>query len=519
MILAIFFMMVISFMAYAYLGLVPSELRSANRFALDNEGSLVADAGIQDTMAWLRQELDANREPFPSMTSASYTEDRNGTLGDWTWRVHVMCEAQTYPRGGATAGRIYFMRSIASYQGTPVRQVETWVQTGESLARWAWLLDSSVPNLTAFPERFEGPVHVNGSLGLINLTSIYGIGGLPVFKSGVEVSGVNLTPDGVSYDSNPYDAMGNPIPARYNLIYQGGRPGLSTGVAKVEFPNNAAPQAKAAWNNGAFPTTPGVYLNQSATIPGTLGAGVYIVGDVDEMVLAVDGGNNSVMTVTQGANIYSVTEVSDTAITSPGGTVVNVGDTLVVGPGATETVYSGLPNGMVYGTGDINSLYGTNRRKRTIAVDMANDKDIRLTHNLLRADTTPGNPPVGTADTLGLVAQNVRVADFPLAERGNMMFYAAILAGKKGSTGGLLIENTSVTPAAYFKLFGSHVEAYALGKGTVLGGATSYATAAASGYWPRVVYDSQLATDPPPFYPTSGGKCRVISWKEQALVQ
>lgn len=517
MVLSIFFMMVVTFMAYAYLALVPSELRSANRFLLDNEASLAADAGIQDTMALLRQELDANREPFPAMTAAAPWVVRTGTLGDWNWRVRVDCDPQTYPRGTATSGRVYKLTAFARFQGTDVRRVETWVQTGESLAKWAWLLDASAPNLGSFPGRFEGPVHVNGSLNMTHVGNLYSLGGLPMFQNGATVSGLLSTHDGVGYSDVPWDGGGNPIPARYERIYQGGRAGLNSGAAKVEFPTDSAPQARAAWTTGAFPSTNGIHVYEDPASPGSVGAGIFIRGPVNEMVLSVSGGN-SVLTVTQAAGVSTVVEVTDSTYTSPGGLAVGVGNTLVIAPDGTETVLSGIPNGMVYSTGTISSLYGTNRGKRTIAVDMSTGQNIRLTHNLLRADTTPGDAPTGTRDSLGLVAQNVRIADFPVAERSNMMFYAAVMAGARGTGGGLVIDNIGVSPGVIFQIFGSHVEASSHGKGFMNAGASNWATAVNTGYWPRVVYDPQLASDPPPFYPTAGGKCQVRSWKETALV-
>ncbi|MCE7874653.1 hypothetical protein DYH09_30380 [bacterium CPR1] len=508
MVLTIFFMMLITLLAYGYLVLVPSELQAATRFRVDNAASLACDAGIQETMAWLRQELDAAREPFPAMTAASFTVTRNGTLGDWAWEVDVTADPSTFPRGGSTSNRVYLLESRALLNGRPVRQIDCYLKTGESLAKWAWMLDNSVGNLTAFAGRFTGPVHINGSLRIINLASIYAGAGDPVFRSGVSVSGTHATADGVSYDSAPFDGSGNPIAGRYEKIYQGGRPGLTSGVAPVVFPNDTAPQAQAAWKTGAPPAAAGVHVESSA---GNVSAGIFIQGAVDEMVLGTTGtdSDSSVMIIRQGANTFTLIEVTGAAgVTTPLGAFVPQGQTVLIGPTGVETVYAGLPNGMVYSTGSINSLYGTNRGARTIAVDMAANRSIRLTHNLLRADTAPGAPPAGHRDTLGLVGQNITIADFPVAERAAIYFYCAIMAGRAGSGGGLTVENIWAAPGGNVNVYGSHVEASAHNKG---------ASDGSTGYFPKVQYDSLLKDNPPPFYPTSGGKCEIRSWREKSL--
>lgn len=511
MVLAIFFMMLITMLAYAYLALVPSELQAANRYKMDNVATLVAEAGIQDTMAWVRQELDANREPFPAMTAAAYTVTRNGSLGDWTWEVQVTADPDTAPRGPATSGRVYLLSSRALFSGRAMRQIDAGIKTGESLAKYAWMLDSDVsaPGMLAIPGRFTGPVHVNGRLMIANAGPFYSQAGPPMFQNGAVASATYATPDGVDYGAAPpWDGAGNPDPAKYAKLYQGGRPGLTTGATPVEFPNDSAPQALAAWRTGAPPAAPGVHIENSA---GSVSSGIFIRGAVDEMVLGVTGpdSDSSIMTVTQGANTFQVIEVTGAAgVTTPAGTPVSQGNTVLIDPTGTETIYSGLPNGMVYGTGSINSLYGTNRGKRTIAVDMVADAEIRLTHNLLRADTVAGSAPTSDRDTLGLVAQNVRIADFPVAERSAIYFYTAIMAGRKGSTGGLQVDNIAASPGGNVKIFGSHVEAKSYGKGSWDG---------SQGYFPKVQYDPRLKDSPPPFYPTSGGKCEIRSWREKPV--
>lgn len=491
--LAIFFLILTTFLSHAYLSLVPSELRAAYRHKSDAQASLTCEAGIQDTIVWLRDSDEADSLAVGTPVTRSYT-----MADGWQWEVVVD------PQGS----NVYLLTATAVPPGrtSDVRRVQTMVEAGGSYSKWLLLTDTVTASVGAWAGRFDGPVHYNAALTVSVSSSLYSGGGPPVFGGGLSTSGAHSTPDGINYSGPaPYDASGNPIPGRYEALY-GDRSMLQTGVQRVDLPTDTAPQRDEAWQTGPPPTAPGVWLDADPT--GQLAGGIYIVGDVSSMQLGLDPSGNSQMIIAQASGTTTIVEVTDAPITSPGGVSVAVGSTLAVAADGTETIYPNHPNGVVYGTGDIDGLQGVNRGARTIAVDMAANKSITLSGSLTRADTPVGSIPIGDRDRLGIVAQDVHVAGgIASPERDDLHFYASILAGRDGTSGSFRPPWTE-SPQGNLTIVGSLTQAQ-----------NSSWYSSGSGYIGNFRFDPVMASNPPPGYPGGVATVSVRSWREESTVE
>ena len=510
LLLAIFFLVILNFLALALLDLLPLELRAAGRNRLETAAFLAADSGVLHALAYIEDRVSRGETPLPD-DAASYV--LQGETGSWTWEATLKADPETPPRGTNTI-RVYEIHSLASLDGVAYRAVRALARQ-ETFARYAWFEDQRRSDLviTATNYHIDGPFHSNSRIRILVPPGLYEQNQTPSFESEVTTVESYDTPDGVAYQGTPpYDDQGNPLPERYRKIFRGGRESLRTGARRIELPADSGALARAA--QGQSPVTPstrGVHLGQDAGSDG-LSGGLTVVGDVDSMVLAVEEGGNRSVTIQQGSSITKVVEVTDTAITDPEGNPVPKGSTILYKPDGTFTVHTGLTNGLIYGTGNIRDLQGVNKGKRTVAVDMAANKEIVLGGSLTRADTPVGQTPEGGRDSLGLVAYNVRIPT-SVAQTVNPPtdIYAAILAGTKGSEGGFYVDSWETRTPGRIRLYGGLMMGYKPAwasvdsvEGTVLNGVTVDST-----------YDPNLASSPPPHFPTIG-KFRVLRYQEEA---
>jgi hypothetical protein len=542
LLLAVFFMTVCTFLAYACVVLTPTDEMAARKYKVDVEAELAADAGIQDAMAWLHYTLDAGLEPItsPPASPPNYALTRSGTLGPWVWNTTVQPDAHTSPATASPQSpRIYKVTSVSSLNGKPCRQIVAWVEAGMPVSAWARLEDQSTPGIyfDVPSMNIDGPLHYNGVLSINVTPGFYSVSGPPPFGSTATSSTLanpNVFGDGVNWDTSgdvPYDAMGNPIAADFNRLFAGGRAALQTGVAPVPFPTSTVPQSQLAWASAAPPpTATGVYLPTSSGT--TLSGGVYIVGDVQNMVLGVDAHHQSTMTFQQGATNYQIIKALDAPTSTPKGTSLSIGQTALEA-GASETVYSGTPNGVVYLTGSVNGLQGVNRGAESIITALGASNQIVLSGNITRADTPVGARPNGTTDELGIISENIHIpASITPSTTNPLIIYANLLAGNKGGSGSLVVDNPNASPGGYLELFGSLAEEVHVPFGTYTNGTYVWTwTSYWSGYWtylpgvgvsgtgmsPHFHFDTLAALLPPPGYPVAGGKSTVLSWQENVL--
>lgn len=417
LVMTVFFMIVLFITASAFLVLIPVESRAALRSEQQTTSALVAEAGVTEALAWLRNQLappdgSASKEP---MAAGVYPSEANRTRNmgnNWTYRWTLIADDQTFPNGSNPI-RAYTIVSRAYRNGQVKREARAEV-IQESLSQYAALYDDWPSNLvmpirsTSVPA--GGPIHINDVMRLWvpEGSSYWGSSGEPKFSHGITASGTfGSSPDGFAYyqgnwhggDSGkiPYNSSG-PINSRYNRMASGGVSSVQAGQANVPLPTNTFALRDAAWGfnpSNPLPSSPGVYLNKE----GGVVQGIYIQGDAEEVQLGYGGsesaggssvnyGENSWVKVElpiSGKNSIddqqAVTVVSiEEAITMPAGAVVNgttlsspatyqAGTTLMRNPDGTFEHHDSELNGVVYSTGDIDNLWGVNKGRRTIAAE------------------------------------------------------------------------------------------------------------------------------------------------------
>lgn len=491
---AIFFSLLCLMLATAFLLQVPVDLGATAQTERDSKASLIADAGLQDTQAWISHELGQGREPC---TVSAASPVREGSLEGWSWSCQVEPDEGT-PPNALTAYRIYKLTSVASFEGVPLRKIETVVQAGQSFSRFSMFIDEDDPSLWDFgvsPQtKIRGPVHKNRPIRFHVSANTYAgpVPSDPPFDGLVSTTG----------SSHVWSTNGNPASqgGKFSHVFKNGAADLQFGTPERPLPSGSGAIANAAWG-GTVPAVPpdGVSVNPSG--------GVYISGAVDSMRLEVNGSGNFLLRLVQGGQTTTVEENSATS------------SRLVSYPDGSSSTVAGLGNGVIFATGSISSLQGVNKNPHTIAVDFEAGSDIEFSGSVTRADTAVGAEPSGADDRLGIVAEHLYMAPESVLPRNvdnPVHLYATLLATERFE-----VKNPfSGTPGAlaiHGGVAGNLTWKCALIDGnnnrtlSGYGGLSGYGT-------PTMVYDPVLANAPPPEYPTTAGtELTVRSWVETPL--
>lgn len=551
LLLTLFTLLALGLAIHGLLEVLPVYQRAAGRQLQAYQGSLAADAGIH---AALRR-IEFNLEHGVAQPAVESLEPPVANLlGAYGYRVTIRPDAPTLA-GNST--RIYALTSVGLFEGLPLRQVEATVTT-QSFAKWVWFHDTRPSDLylPLSSWTFDGPLHFNSPIRVRDAgPALYAGSRIPFLANATSAGRIEQVPgeagvpswaargDGVKYtesgqsmttSSVPYDpSTGAEVEDRYRRLYRGGREALRTAVAPVFMPTGFHQIREAAWASSApLPSQPGVYVN---TVPGTSdpAGGLLIAGSASEVELHCQNSNSGVR-VRQGSRDFDWVHVTDQAETvvatnSTGGVVASY----LVSPGQSYlrsrpvtgtsnisvTVFDGAGNGVVFCTGNISSLYGVNKLRRTIAVDLENRRELTLTDDVTRADT-PLNPeavpldvdairPAGGRDVLGLVAWKVNVSSARegRSDANPLYLYATVYAGhQKDPTDSRWDSNDEL---------GGFFDDYSGGAtGTLhLFGGLQMAWKNSTSYSLQLHFDPLLATNPPPYYP-SFNRCRILSWRE-----
>jgi len=542
LVLSVFFMIVTSFVAYAFLVLIPGEMVGARRYHRDTQASQVANAGVQDALLWMESQVAAGDPPTGSFS--------HPMLPGWEYAVSVT--------GPVAAGEleVYRVQSEAREAGHLRRRALAFVQR-EGFGAYVRLEDRHATDNGLIVNRtlVDGPYHSNQDFYLLEVdNAFYSSGGPPIFQGTYSQAGFRTHPfdapavgDGLGYRNLPTSAgvfpfhplTGAPNDARYRRIFSQGREGLKVNAERIELPvfGTPHPLRQRAWTGPSAPSTAGVHLDATGS---AMAGGILIHGDAASLRLSVDASDNGVMTVQTGTATTRITAVSDATVTSTAGTTVNPPATLVERTPGGETVYSGLPNGAVFCTGSIRALEGENRGRKTIGAAAA----INITDDLTRHDTVPGQRVASRDDALGLVGHDVTITRLA-RDRNNadpLYLYALILAGEgqwtgphPTSNGGFFVEQWDHSAA------GSQVVEYhggliaAFKGGAAWSGGTSvlvgyrwywswwvgwyyvpvYEQRPNFGLTQRFYHDHLMVQSPPPHFPTRG-TFAVRTWSEEA---
>lgn len=505
LLLALFFTVAAGTAASVLLDLLPNEASSLRLARRDVEASQVVEGGVRDCMAWISYQLKNDVEPLTTVSL-----NRNGTLGAWNWTATITADATTPPNPPAGL-RMYKLECTALWDHQPKRKVLCWLQAGVSFSKYAAFTHNTPPpgwmsfflrhNQTAV----DGSFRTNGRVRL-SIPSTYFTGAPPVnkgFLGTVTSAGTTGVGDGIEYPVAAPDGAPD-----YERMNSSGRSGFLTGAAPMAMPASPLPYANAAYGSLPPATPPaGVTVNPDG--------GIYVNGAVDSLVLSVDLLGNSVYTITQGAVITKVTRVSE----SPVGPAP-LGSRLVE-RGASQTVVPNVGTGVLYASDGISAVNGTVRGSNTLATDFSNNRDIEITGNILRQDTTPGDKPASRRDNLGMVASHVKITDnvavLPRTSASILRIYASIFTQDN-----FYAENygNSALGVGRLEVFGSIISGnnwITQTTGPSGAGISGFAHPSGSGTF-RLVTDPQSGYFPPPLFPASSkGQMEIRYWKETVI--
>lgn len=452
-----------------------------------------AEAGADRATLWLK-----NQTTLPTTLVHLYT---NASVGNASYSVDIV------PYSGNSSAtnylKIFYIQSTGSSGGID-KKVEIKLRQA-TFGRYAYFTDKETSSSGSTiwwktGEICDGPAHSNNtsnspfSINYTNSTS-------PIFLDMVTACGSSIT----------YSPSTPNNETTFRKIYASGSSGYQLGIPRIELPASSDIQKNAAWGStSGFPTTNGVYMQSNSN------GGIYIRGDA-AIQMQRDSSGRQLIVVTQGTNVTTITadlSAKTTTVSGPVGT-------------GSPTTSSSPPNGVIYCTGNITSLKGEitdnkvqsgaiqTRSAWTIATDVNAGNDITITDSLYyhtRPDKTkPSTDAVNlAAGTLGLVACDINIAS---GAPQNLEIDAVCLAGGENTaSGSFSVANYSTkTPVGTLSVIGGIIQKARGAVGTF----NSSTGTTSTGYTKNYHYDPRLASDPPPFYPTTGTFER-LSW--QAVV-
>lgn len=412
---------------------------------------------------------------------------------------------------------------------------------------------------------FDGPVHTNGNNNsyMHFAANVKGSMDSATFKG-------KLTSSSTKIAYLHYDNKGNqvveedsttPLSNKNPSSKKGVTPifedGYERGKPEIDLPENSFSQARAALggdstnqtslsnkdirkslglteNNNAVPG--GVYTPSDAS--GNATGGIYIQGDVDEMIMSVDANGKQQIYIRQaaytkgsGKNKVNVPEVKKTITIDPAAKTMVVKDM----KNNTTTTLQNASRNILHVEGDIKSIGGPSRQpsnsKKTEDAPPAIQKEMALTVSstgdiVVQRDLKYQDDPRGadgqfgggddnlkTKNMLGLFSSggDVRVGT---SAPDNMSIHASIMAASNGAQ--FTVDNyTSRAVQGQLNVLGGIIQNYYGASGTF------NANGPASGFNPSRIYDRRFGQAAPPFFPTTSEPPNIsevsmteIDWKK-----
>ncbi len=470
-------------------------MQSLHRAAVERQSAVafnLAESAADMAEAWLRA------QGTPPVYGPIDPLGGEQTLDAGTYSALIYCDDDN---PGAWQKSYTIVATGTAAHSNITRQVILRVQQ-QSFALYSYFTDqerSSVSNGTIWfyaRDRLHGPVHSNDRLHISwDYTSAD-----PIFYDTVSSAA-----NGVSWKPRrPHNAR------EWRRVMEGGRDALTLGADYIPLPDSTEQQKIAAWGDDTgFPTTRGVYV---PTVGNSVDGGIYIKGKC-QIEFSVD--------VPTGNQIIDITQRGKTTRI----TVDRPANETIVDDGSSGSphYYVGVPNGVIYSTGNITSLSGTlannwengstilQRNAWTIATDVNAGKDITITDNLEyqtepKSDKPATHPSNLRAPTLGMVARNVIVATGCPNE---MTIDGVILAGGENtSQGSFYYEGWRDYKRNRLHVLGGIIQK----KRGPVGTFNPNNNVQVSGYNKDYRYDPRMVDAPPPFFPTTG-QFDVKSWQ------
>lgn len=509
----------ISTFGIALLTMTSSDIKLSSLQEASKETFYIAEAGLERAIEY----LEALGNPNFSSPVNPFSDENGGSpvLGNGTYEVSIQSDPDS--------SMSYKIRSKGerplNNDNKVIKKIIESKVTLENFAMFAYFSDSEL-----FPasidygyggdkiwfygtDTIEGRLHSNDRLHMAGTPSFYGT---------VTSAYRNPVTGDTSWEA--YDSQTEPN-FYGNPPYQGGVDPISLPTfRKITDPTDSQSlQRIAAGSQSYIEDTSkgnGTYIPNDGY---NVSNGIWVKGDVKELVLGTDGAGNSKIIIDQSSTTYPVTTKITTIykIEAPitiNGITYSSGTTLVddyKNGSHTYTSYNGHTNGVLFVNGKINGLRATatdggHKGKITIA----SNYDITIANNLLlnaQASDSYNNcfdDPDSITDSIGLVSEeDIKIAtnappdieiDAILMALGTSFYYEGWKSTQKGT----------------LTTYGSFIQKQRGPVGTF----SSYGKV--SGYTKDYHFDTRMdISNPnigqvlPPYFPTTGKYVKVY-WKE-----
>jgi hypothetical protein len=484
-------------------------MQSVSRSASKRDATVardLAEGACDAAEAWLRMQTtppSGTAVLGPDLTGA------HGTLTSGTYSASIVPDL-----GNPSAYRkSYTLIGVGEDRFThATRTVQVQVKE-QSFALYAYFTDHEVSSITngtiwfIAADRLYGPVHTNDKFHITWSTSAT----TPIFAGTV-----SQTATSAEWSPSKPNTTAN-----WKKVFSGGQDAFTTGADSIPLPTVSEEQRIAAWGTATSPPTSPPAAARYVTVNGAEDSGIYIVGDADSVTFSANGSVGQqveiIQHVTSPSTLYTktvvLTNLSAETTTVKKYTATSSGGTYTL---QTTTSSSCLPDGVIYCTGNINSLSGTlvdnlqngtaitQRNAWTVATDISAGKDITITNDLQYA-THPAMLESLTSLTnlkaacLGLVGDDIIV--------------------KNNTKTNLRIDGTVLAASSFYNQYWNSGSTQ--GALTISGGVIQHkrgpvgqfsGSTITSGYSKSYYYDPRMADSPPPHFPTTG-QFDVISWQ------
>ena len=413
LVLAILFLALLELLAISVALRVPQGVREAARLGDETAAYLVAEAGVQDTVAWLEYQLKQGVDPDLSQ--------RKGKLGQDDWTVDIEPDSATYPNGNHSC-RCYKLNATGR-RGTVTRRIKVSIVQG-SFGRYARFInhwpETTPPEETVYfwagPIYVNGPVHSNESLWVRSD---------PDFYAGGTDHNRLFDTNWVSYVTSIVKGPGYPAnDAELEMIYSTKNPKKAPRkVNKIETPNlvHLKKLAQGEEEHRVLST-----LTLSAT------GGVYVSQSLDDFELK---GNHQIYRV--GSKVVDVRQTGETVSWTV--------------DGVASGSFAGQLNGLTYVEGDVRGFHGENVVGN---LTLVTDSDPAV--SVERYVVLTGNVTCTTGSKLGVITDHLRLPDptrlaRDLSGLGNppnpVSLDACVYMVGKDGYGGFIVDDMVTSPA------------------------------------------------------------------------
>lgn len=459
LVLAILFLALLELLAISVALRVPQGVREAARLGDETVAYLVAEAGVQDTVAWLEYQLQNGIEPE--------LKPRSGQLGEDRWTVSLEPDEYTAPKGSHSC-RCYKLIATGT-RGTLTRQIKASI-VQESFGRYArfinhWANTADADHTVYFwggPIYVNGPVHSNEWLWVEAYPDFYD--GSYDYKHPPRLFDTNWVScvEGV-VKGDHYPVTDDQFLKIYSTTRRSRAPRKLR--KRIEPPKLVELEGRAA-GGGSFPTASGVHIVASG--------GVCVVGEVKELEL-----DHLKQKFVMGSDVYLVEEI-------PGGAKLSVN-------GSPQTTLPDPLNGLIYVKGSVASFKGVNSGEHTLMTEVSSDTDreVQLTGNVT---CTTGSHLGVITDHLHLPGPGRLARNLVPDGENDVQFQAALYMVGKHGEGGFIVDEMVSEPRRLGRL---------IVQGCIIEGRRRRcASASETSGWDVVVDHSKLNThNPAPFFP------------------